>query len=415
MPRSNKKKHPLKPQPKHPSSEEMMNCSPEISQIIINERTNMMNRAIHSAKHHGINLKPGPPTPGQGDCAFEAVINNNNERMCFKEKYSLSVTSYRQIWLTDMANRTVDTDWNIFSQQEWLTGWKDMLVPGTYERGIYGDLMLPGIACGIRKFLLIFNTNPQSPHDPIYVVDPRKFNVHPNTAIPIILAYNLAHYESLHPSTNADILASINLSKEYLENRYRYSKKDLPMLLGLEKRYSRESNTKRKDELKSSKPNYVMDELKSGPMGKKRNLSNSDSDENIFLGHRNKREIQPNPKKSPSTDKKVSKVKPNNLVTSCIVGEAASHTLTFQMANLEQQKNKKGQKKQPKVISEPNSAKLAIEQNTTFPMEDDIDLQEIDNFLDEEARKKMLIHLLWQQSNIQEISTTKNVIRAENL
>ena len=65
MPRSNKKKHPLKPPPKHPSSEEIVDRRPEISQIILNERTDMMKRAIHSAKHHGINLKPGTPTPGR--------------------------------------------------------------------------------------------------------------------------------------------------------------------------------------------------------------------------------------------------------------------------------------------------------------------------------------------------------------
>ena len=133
-----------------------------------------------------------------------------------------------------MANRTVDTDWNILSRQEWLAGWQDMLIPGTYERGIIGDLMLPGIACGIRKYLLIFNTDPQSPHDPIYVVDPRQFNTEPSTAIPIILGYNQSHYESLHPCTNADILASINLVTEYLENRYRFSKQDLPFLIGLD-------------------------------------------------------------------------------------------------------------------------------------------------------------------------------------
>ena len=39
------------------------------------------------------------------------------------------------------------------------------------------------------------------------------------------------HYESLHPCSNADILATINLVKEYLENRYRYSKKDLLTLI----------------------------------------------------------------------------------------------------------------------------------------------------------------------------------------
>ena len=118
------------------------------------------------------------------------------------------------MWVTDMANRTVDTDWNILSRQEWLAGWQEMLVPGTYERGIFGDLMLPGIACGLQKILLIFNTNPEAPHDPIYVVDPNQFNIQADSAIPIILAYNQSHYESLHPCTNADILASINLVTE---------------------------------------------------------------------------------------------------------------------------------------------------------------------------------------------------------
>ena len=97
------------------------------------------------------------------------------------KKKTMSISYYRRMWVIDMANRTVDTDWNILSRQEWLAGWQDMLIPGTYERGIFGDLMLPGIACGIRKYLLIFNTDPQSPHDPIYVVDPRQFNTEPST------------------------------------------------------------------------------------------------------------------------------------------------------------------------------------------------------------------------------------------
>ena len=70
-----------------------------------------------------------------------------------------------------MANRTIDSPYNTMGPQEWLNQWSQMLVPGTYERGIFGDLMLPGIACGIRKVLLIFNTNLNTPHDPIYVVN----------------------------------------------------------------------------------------------------------------------------------------------------------------------------------------------------------------------------------------------------
>ena len=232
MPRSNKKKKALKPPPKHPTSQHIETEHPmTISNLMINERTTMVTRAICSGKKHGINLQPGQSNPGLGDCAFEAIVQNINARKCYKEKFNLSITSYRQIWVTDMANRTVHTDWNIYSPKEWMEGWQQMLISGTYERGIFGDLMLPGIACGVRKYILIFNTNLQSPHDPIYVVDPRRFNVQPDTAIPIILAYNQSHYKSLHLCSNADILSTINLVNEYLENRYRYSKNDLASLI----------------------------------------------------------------------------------------------------------------------------------------------------------------------------------------
>ena len=123
----------------------------------------------------------------------------------------MSIDWYRRIFVTDMANRTLNTDYNIYSNEEWLEGWNQMLVPGAYERGIFGDLMLPGIACGLRKFILIFNTNPDTPHDPIYVVDPSIFNVMADTEIPVVLAYNMSHYESMEPCSNDDINATIDL------------------------------------------------------------------------------------------------------------------------------------------------------------------------------------------------------------
>ena len=136
MTRSNKKKNPQKTAPKHPPIAKM-ELSTKISTLLSEERNQMLVRAVRSAKHHGIKLKPGSPNPGLGDCAFEAVVQNNNERMCYPEKFPLSINTYRQIWVTDMANRTVDTDWNILSQQEWLNGWENMLIPGTYEMGIF--------------------------------------------------------------------------------------------------------------------------------------------------------------------------------------------------------------------------------------------------------------------------------------
>ena len=106
-----------------------------------------------------------------------------------------------------------------------------MLVPGIYERGIFGDLMLPGFACGTKKILLIFNTHPDSPHDPIYVINPRDFNVEPDTEIPVVLSYNMSHYENLVPCTSEDLQATVNLVKDYQEGRYMYTKNDIPSLI----------------------------------------------------------------------------------------------------------------------------------------------------------------------------------------
>ena len=192
----------------------------------------MLTRAIASGRKHGINLTPGRPNPANGDCAFEAAIFNVNDRSSFSVKYPMSIDYYRRIWSTDMANRTVDTAYNILgSKTAWYKAWKDMQEPGRYEQDIFGDLMLPGIACGLRKMILIFNTNINSPHGPIYIIDPSIFNVMPDTAIPIVLAYNLYHYESLHPCTSEDVQLTVNLVKEYQEGRYRFSREDFQFLL----------------------------------------------------------------------------------------------------------------------------------------------------------------------------------------
>ena len=112
MPRSNKKKSSQKTscqnQPGRPSPEpppENQICDSEIKILLEKERALMISRAISSAQKHGINLKPGRPNPGTGDCAFEAAIFNNNDRACFQQKFLNSIDWYRQIFVTDMANK----------------------------------------------------------------------------------------------------------------------------------------------------------------------------------------------------------------------------------------------------------------------------------------------------------------------
>ena len=113
MPRSNKKKTFLKPLSTLSAVQSVPNK--QISELMSEERNLMISRAIISARNHGIALKPGSSNPGTGDCAFEAVIQNNNDRGCFIERKTMSISYYRRMWVIDMANRTVDSDWNILS------------------------------------------------------------------------------------------------------------------------------------------------------------------------------------------------------------------------------------------------------------------------------------------------------------
>ena len=242
MPRSNKKKGAkipssaqpfLEPPPssKYPCPRPDITLDKAMNTLFTKEKELMIGRAVASAKKHGINLRHGRSNPGAGDCAFEAVIYNINDRSDFKERLPMSIDWYRRTWSIDMANRTIHSDFNTLTNEEWLAGWNDMQTAGTYERGIFGDLMLPGIACGTRKYFLKFNTDINSPHDPIYVVDPSSFDVTPDTEIPVVLSYNLSHYESMEPCTALDVQMSIDLVKEYIEGRYRYNRHDLPYLI----------------------------------------------------------------------------------------------------------------------------------------------------------------------------------------
>ena len=66
---------------------------------------------------------------------------------------------------------------------------------------------------------------------PYILLTSRKFNVTPDTEVPVILAYNGSHYESLVPQAEIDEKMSVNLVMTYLEGRYRYKKTDIAYLL----------------------------------------------------------------------------------------------------------------------------------------------------------------------------------------
>ena len=395
MPRSNKKKHIT--HQATPSSDV------DIKQLLGKEKSLMISRAIASGKKHGLNMKHGSSNPGTGDCAFESIIQNINDRSCFKVKYPMTIDWYRRIWVTDMANRTIDSAFNTMTNQQWIDGWTEMLTPGIYERGIFGDLMLPGIACGVRKILLIFNTNENTPHDPIYIVDPSNFNVRPDTEIPILLSYNLAHYESMEPCTEADIQATIELVKEYQEGRYRFRRNDIPTLLSLNVESSNEgAESQHKHEFgpnKMREMGYVDDEIKAKTpidpnMNEAHKMENSRSVKSKTNRMSLKRKVVPHqdePRKSPNEE--CDKTEESNgrdyieeyinleeiddfLDKTILNNRSRSRMKERSFKHVDKNSSKQNQQKTPKKPGDQIKSKKIEEEN--------INLEEIDDFLDKE-------------------------------
>ena len=81
MPRSNKKKAFVRPPTKHPTGQSTSKSTDEISSLLSEERNKMISRATASARKHGIQLEHGSMNPGTGDCAFQVVVQNNNDRV----------------------------------------------------------------------------------------------------------------------------------------------------------------------------------------------------------------------------------------------------------------------------------------------------------------------------------------------
>ena len=118
-------------------------------------------RAILNANIHGISLVPGRENQGDGNCSYESVIFNINDRSCFAENLSMSPDYYRRIWNIDMMNKIIEKEnpWNPgLSKEQIRGGFTELMESGIYERPFFGDMMLAGIACGIRKRILIFNS-----------------------------------------------------------------------------------------------------------------------------------------------------------------------------------------------------------------------------------------------------------------
>ena len=213
------------------------------------DENEIFTRAIESAKKHQIKLKAGRRDRGYGNCAFEAVINNINDRACFNDKFVQSPNWYRWSWMNDMMERILMgiCPWNLgYTEKQIREGFTKLQESGIYEVDFFGDMMMGGIACGIRRKILIFNTSENLLHDPISVVDPECYDsrIKIDTETPVVVVYNNYHYENLLPVDEQDRQETIRLVDSYIKDRYKeeygFTKKDITYLISPSPRNTRQ-------------------------------------------------------------------------------------------------------------------------------------------------------------------------------
>ena len=189
----------------------------------------MIDNGIENAKFHGINLHPGVPNLANGDCALECMIDSISTRQCFKDIFEGTPQFWRNKWLTEAEDVAFEFDDGGMSKVEWQAAWAILKKSGQYEY-VLGDLILPVIAHCTKKDVLIFNTSPRA-HSPIFVVQASTIGQRAaDTQIPVVLAYDQSHYESLVPDTPEDIQKTIKLKERFINGEYRIGIGDIPVL-----------------------------------------------------------------------------------------------------------------------------------------------------------------------------------------
>ena len=214
------------------------------------KRSLIISGGISSAYKHNINLEPGRQNSGGGNCSYLSLIYNINDRECFLTKFPMSPDYYRRVWNIDLMNKVLDKriPWNPgLTRQEIQAGFQEIMESGVYERSFFGDMMMAGIACGVKKRILIFNTNENTIHDPVSVVDPRDYKSDIDSQIPVVIAYNMVHFESLHPVNQKDIEETVKLANSYssgsYEEDYGFTKQHMPYLISKSIVFSNKKNS----------------------------------------------------------------------------------------------------------------------------------------------------------------------------
>ena len=189
------------------------------------EEKSIFEKGIEIAKKHGINVKADLPNKKQGDCLFEAVVDNINHRKCFTEKLDKSIQEYREEFVSEMQLQFQQTDHypGEHEHDKWNEEWGRQKNPGEYNVNEYNisDIVPTAMGHCVKKNIMIINVA-QNNQDPVQVCKSTFFHESrtPTTEIPVIVVYNGGHYESMLPKTQQDIEKSVELANKIIIGNY---------------------------------------------------------------------------------------------------------------------------------------------------------------------------------------------------
>ena len=105
--------------------------------------------------------------------------------------------------------------------------WEKLRQDCAYEIDYFGDLLIQAISRGAKKMILIVNTDINSTNDPVVVVSPETFGGERDSDLPVIVAYNGHHYESLEPCDAESNAATKVLCEKYKNGEYPFKRADI--------------------------------------------------------------------------------------------------------------------------------------------------------------------------------------------
>ncbi len=172
--------------------------------------SSIFEETISVAKKHGIALIADKPNAALGDCLFECVIDNiNNRPESFPEKLQDGVDTYRELFVSEMEERFKSTEvypgygGKLISDEtlgEWTAAWAQQMNPCEYNVQTFNvsDLVPLGLGHCIKRHILVFTNNP---NEEVKVFSANFFDetIVPESDVPVVIAYDIngLHYESL--------------------------------------------------------------------------------------------------------------------------------------------------------------------------------------------------------------------------